>query len=69
MTRYISNGASGWGDPFTRDPKLVLRDVRDEYVSVDGAAHDYGVVVIGDPATDPEGLIIDADATLRLRQG
>jgi N-methylhydantoinase B len=46
----------------------VKRDVRDGYVSIEGAARDYGVVVTGDPAADPEGLAIDATATLRLRQ-
>jgi N-methylhydantoinase B len=67
VTRIVFNAGSGWGDPFARDTELVLRDVRDGYVSIEGAARDYGVVVTGDPATDPEGLIIDLDATERLR--
>ncbi|EGD02251.1 hypothetical protein B1M_22482, partial [Burkholderia sp. TJI49] len=60
-------GGGGWGDPFARDPAKVLADVRDEYVSVAGAARDYGVVVTGDPRRDPEGLRIDEAATRRLR--
>ena len=69
VLRALTNGGGGWGDPFQRDPERVLRDVRDEYVSVEGAARDYGVVVIGDPATDPEGLKIDEAATASLRGG
>lgn len=67
VLRALTNGGGGWGDPFARDPEKVLRDVRDEYVSIEGAARDYGVVVVGEPSTDPEGLSIDADATVALR--
>jgi len=67
MMRYRTNAGGGWGDPLARDPEMVKRDVRDEYVSIAGAARDYGVVVLGDPATDPEGLAVDAAATERLR--
>jgi N-methylhydantoinase B len=41
--------------------------VRDGYVTTEGAARDYGVVVAGDPDLDPEGLAVDLDATARLR--
>jgi N-methylhydantoinase B len=67
VLRFISNGAGGWGDPLDREPQLVLSDVRDEYVTIDGASRDYGVVVVGDPVRDPEGLSVDAEATARLR--
>ena len=40
-------GGGGWGDPLDRDPAAVLDDVWDEYVSVEGAFTDYGVVVTG----------------------
>jgi N-methylhydantoinase B len=66
--RYMTNGAGGWGDPLERDAADVLRDVRDGYVSVEGAARDYGVVILGDPEVDPEGLRIDHESTQRLRQ-
>ena len=59
MLRYVNNGGGGWGDPLTRDPELVKRDVRDGYVTIEGAARDYGVVVQGDPENDPEGLVVD----------
>ena len=42
-------------------------DVRDGYVTIEGAARDYGVVVVGDPELDPEGLSVDAEGTARLR--
>jgi N-methylhydantoinase B len=67
VLRCLTNGGGGWGDPFARDPQRVLADVRDEYVSVEGAARDYGVVVVGDPQTDPEGLQVDREATEKLR--
>ena len=67
LTRYITNGGGGYGDPFTREPTRVLADVRDGYVSVAGARERYGVVVVGDPAFDPEGLRIDEVATARAR--
>jgi N-methylhydantoinase B len=65
--RYLTNGGGGFGKAFERDPQRVLIDVRDEYVSIEGAARDYGVAVVGDPEWDPEGLEIDEDATRRLR--
>jgi len=54
-------GGGGWGNPFTRAPELVLRDVRDEVVSVTAAARDYGVLI----ATD--GRSVDVEATAKLR--
>ncbi|MDT3444685.1 MULTISPECIES: hydantoinase B/oxoprolinase family protein [unclassified Pseudofrankia] len=67
MFRYRTNGGGGWGAALTRDPERVARDVRDEYVSIAGAARDYGVVVVGDPQTDPEGVKVDVRATAALR--
>ncbi|MBI1735670.1 MAG: hydantoinase B/oxoprolinase family protein [Candidatus Rokubacteria bacterium] len=52
-------GAGGYGDPLARDPARVLDDVLDEYVSVEAARRDYGVVVAGDR--------VDAAATQRER--
>jgi N-methylhydantoinase B len=65
--RYLTNSGGGFGEPLERDPERVTRDVRDGYVTIEGAARDYGVVVVGDPETDPEGLVIDVEATERLR--
>lgn len=44
-------GGGGFGDPLERDPELVLQDVIDDYVSIERAARDYGVVI---EAVDPE---------------
>ena len=67
ILRYVNAGGGGWGDPLQRDPEAVKRDVRDGYVSLEGAARDYGVVIAGDPDEDPEGLTLDLAATERLR--
>lgn len=37
-------GGGGWGDPYARDPNLVLEDVKRGLVSVQGARR-YGVVI------------------------
>jgi N-methylhydantoinase B len=45
LLRLRTTGGGGWGDPFERDPELVLRDVVQGRVSEDAASRDYGVVV------------------------
>lgn len=65
--RYITNGGGGWGDPLYREPERVMKDVRDEYVSIEGARRDYGVVIEGDPRLYPEDLTVDMNATEQLR--
>ncbi|MEW2507460.1 hydantoinase B/oxoprolinase family protein [Amycolatopsis sp. CA-161197] len=65
--RYLTNGGGGWGSPLQRDPERVCRDVRDEYVTIEGAYRDYGVVISGDPHGDPENLKIDLEATAKRR--
>jgi len=66
--RLHQNGGGGWGDPLERDPERVRVDVRDGYVSIAGAAAQYGVVIIGDPDRHPEKLVIDVEATEQARQ-
>jgi len=51
-------GGGGWGDPYARDPGLVLEDVRRGLVSAEGAKR-YGVVIASDA--------IDTKATDKLR--
>ncbi len=58
----ISPGGGGVGDPFLRDPRLVLNDVLDGYVSPAAAARDYGVVM------DVRNRRLDGRATRRLRE-
>jgi hypothetical protein len=53
---------AGWGDPLERDPAMVLRDVRNELVSLASARADYGVVFAGNP------LAVDDAPTRALRE-
>jgi N-methylhydantoinase B len=53
----IRGGGGGWGDALERPAEAVREDVIDEYVSVEGALRDYGVVI------DPLTLEIDEAAT------
>ena len=62
---YDYGGGGGWGNPLDRDPQAVLDDVLDEYVSVEGARRDYGVVLTG--SLEELTLAIDGDATTKLR--
>ena len=58
-----SGGGGGWGNPFERDPAKVLADVRNDYVSVERARNDYGVII------DPRTMTVDATATAAAREG
>ncbi|HDI78411.1 MAG TPA: hydantoinase B/oxoprolinase family protein [Desulfobacteraceae bacterium] len=55
-------GGGGYGDPLERDPELVLEDVLEGYVSVEGSKRDYGVVI------DIEKEQIDWEGTKTLRE-
>jgi N-methylhydantoinase B len=61
LFRHEVAGAGGWGDPLDRDPTLVLKDVRNEFVSLYAARDDYGVVITGSP------LAVHEVATQALR--
>ena len=50
---YTGPGGGGYGNPFRRDPELVLADVRDEKIALHTAQSQYGVVI------DPDTLAID----------
>ena len=41
----LAPGGGGWGDPYERDPALVLGDVKDGIVSPEKALAEYGVVL------------------------
>jgi N-methylhydantoinase B len=55
-----SSGGGGWGDPLNRDLESVRDDVRNGFVSREGAERHYGVVLT-------ENLNIDLDLTEKLR--
>jgi N-methylhydantoinase B len=59
--RHEVAGAGGWGDALDRDPAAVLKDVRNELVSLTAARDEYGVVI------EPQTWTVDATATQRLR--
>ena len=58
-----TGGGGGHGDPFERDPKLVLQDVVNGFVSRESAERDYGVVI------DVAERRVDEATTRTLREG
>jgi N-methylhydantoinase B len=60
---FQQSGAGGYGDPLARDPARVLEDVLDDYVSIEAARADYGVVITGAGAD----LRVDEAATAASR--
>jgi len=42
---HIQHGAAGFGDPFERDPEMVLEDVLDEKITPEHAEREYGVAI------------------------
>lgn len=61
IVQKLSAGGGGVGHPHERDPEAVLRDVRNEMVSLAAARLVYKVVI------DPRTMTVDAAATARLR--
>ena len=57
-----SSGGGGWGDPLTRDIEKVEWDVLNEYVSLNSAKEDYGVII------DPTTYEADIERTKKLRK-
>jgi N-methylhydantoinase B len=60
LIRLWGGGGGGFGDPFERDPELVLADVAAGLVSTERARDVYGVVV--------RNGAIDSEATTALRR-
>jgi N-methylhydantoinase B len=75
LLRLRTTGGGGWGDPFEREPELVLRDVVQGRVSEVSAERDYGVVIRDgavvelrrDGARDPRPFIDRGPGYDRLR--
>ena len=61
MLQNNSGGGGGWGDPRERDPQRVLEDVINDFVSLESARKDYGVVI------DEASMSINEAATAALR--
>ncbi|WP_344313175.1 hydantoinase B/oxoprolinase family protein [Fodinicola feengrottensis] len=65
-------GGGGFGDPYTRDPRAVLMDVVNGYVSLEAARSAYGVAVsyvgtAGALVRPPSSYLLDLVETARLR--
>jgi len=58
---FESTGGGGWGAPFERPAEMVLEDVLEEYISIEAARNQYGVVI------EPNAMTVDSQATQRLR--
>jgi N-methylhydantoinase B len=72
----IAQGGGGLGDPLSRDPALVARDVGDGAVSREAAAAQYGVVMLPpsargqesvEPNTGHAPVAVDIQQTAALR--
>lgn len=57
----ITPGGGGWGNPFKRDPKKVLKDVKNGFISMKKAKEAYGVKV------RPKNMKLDLVNTKKLR--
>jgi len=62
VIQFISAGGGGYGDSLERDPLVVEQDVHNEYVSIERAQADYGVVI------DPKTLKVDRAKTQKMRE-
>ena len=62
VIKFISAGGGGYGDSLERDPQAVEQDVHNEYVSIERAQADCGVVI------DPKTLKVDLEKTKNLRE-
>lgn len=58
----LTQGGCGVGNPLERDIEAVREDVRNEFVSVESARDDYGVVI------DPVTFKVDEKETEKLRK-
>jgi len=61
VLEFHSAGGGGYENPLERDPEDVEKDVLNEYVSIERARIDYGVVI------DPVTMKADIEATKKLR--
>ncbi len=67
IVRMESSGGGGYGDPLTRDPDRVLRDVTLGYISSDQAETRYGVVLDGAGAVDEAATTAKREALRAAR--
>ena len=62
VIQFHSAGGGGYGDPLERDLQAVEQDVFNEYISIEKARDDYGVVI------DSKTLKVDLKETRKIRE-
>jgi N-methylhydantoinase B len=65
VLRTFDCSGGGYGDPLTRDPRRVARDVLEGWETAERARSVYGVVLSG--SADDETLSVDVEATAAAR--
>ncbi|MGB9802824.1 hydantoinase B/oxoprolinase family protein [Desulfofundulus sp.] len=61
LVRFISGCGGGYGDPLERPVEKVWQDVKDQLITIETAAREYGVII------DPVTLEVDREKTEKLR--
>ena len=61
VVSFQTGGGGGYGSPLERDPKMVLQDVINGFVSLAKAKEEYGVVI------DENEMKVDTEATRKTR--
>ena len=60
--RVKTTGGGGWGNPFERDPELVIKDFQNHYITAERATLDYGVVI------DSSTMKLNIEKTMKIRK-
>ena len=63
--RGMMNGGGGFGNPFMREPELVLEDVVSKFVTIPSAEKFYGVIISND---ESDHLTVNKAATIDARK-
>jgi N-methylhydantoinase B len=63
VVRLIAASGGGYGDPLRREAEKVVMDVRNEFITVEQARDDYGVII------DPQTLAVEGFTPARIQKG
>ena len=61
LVRFVSGTGGGYGNPLERPVDKVWQDVKDEFITIEIAKNDYGVIL------NPDNLEVDVPGTKMLR--
>ena len=64
LVRFITGGGGGYGDPFERDPKMVLDDVLNEFITLEDVKENYGVII----EEIDDSLVLNEEETTSFRK-